>query len=140
MNHSNFQAGLMTEKIKKWKKEYQVKKGSESPSYSKEYSQMVENERIDFANEKQCAILIHILQKRVLSGSDKQIIKKTVENLAIFQKHKDILNFGTMSQNLFKKFRYEELDERKIIFNYGDIGLKYYIIIRGEVDLLIPKI
>lgn len=56
MNHSNFQAGLMTEKIKKWKKEYQVKKGSESPSYSKEYSQMVENERIDFANEKQCAV------------------------------------------------------------------------------------
>lgn len=36
-----------------------------------------------------------------------------------------------MNSSLFKKFKLEEFEEKQIIFNCGDIGIKYYIIING---------
>ena len=37
-----------------------------------------------------------------------------------------------------KKLRYETYLEDEIVFNYGEYGNKFYIIIEGEVGILVP--
>lgn len=32
-----------------------------------------------------------------------------------------------------------QLPKNRVVFNYGDIGMKLYIILEGEVFILVPK-
>lgn len=40
---------------------------------------------------------------------------------------------------LLKKLRYEYGKKNRKIFNYGDMGRKFYIILNGEVSVLVPQ-
>ena len=42
-------------------------------------------------------------------------------------------------RELFKEFRYESHSKGVTLFNFGDVGKKFYLILSGEVYVLVPK-
>jgi len=40
---------------------------------------------------------------------------------------------------LYKELSYEQAQNRQVVFNLGDIGTKFYIILRGKVWILVKK-
>jgi hypothetical protein len=40
---------------------------------------------------------------------------------------------------LFKELSYERMGPRSVVFQYGDLGRKFYIILRGTVWVLVKK-
>lgn len=43
-------------------------------------------------------------------------------------------------QRLYNSMKYEYFDQGEKVFNYGDIGDKFYIILQGKVSVRVPKI
>lgn len=42
-------------------------------------------------------------------------------------------------QQLYKELEYEKMNSRDVVFHLGDIGKKFYIILRGTVWILVRK-
>lgn len=67
--------------------------------------------------------------------------KKNERLMAILQQNTNdnSLNKDIFIQNLAGEFDYTFCPENSALFNYGDIGDKFYVIIKGEVAILIPQ-
>ena len=52
---------------------------------------------------------------------------------------KDLYNLQKILFNLSTGLEYEYFDTNKIIFKHGDITDKYYILLKGEVDIIVPN-
>ena len=64
-------------------------------------------------------------------------MKKAIQGLKLFQREKQLLNVG--SDKIFEELKLVELNKFDILFNYGDFGFTYYIVLKGELMLLQPK-
>ena len=42
-------------------------------------------------------------------------------------------------KEIFKELNHEFFNENRVIFNFGDIGRKVFLILQGKVSILIPK-
>ena len=51
----------------------------------------------------------------------------------------DLFNLKKILLNLSMGLVYEYFDTNKIIFKHGDIPDKYYILLKGEVDIIVPN-
>ena len=51
----------------------------------------------------------------------------------------DIYNLQRILISLSTELFYEYFDSNKIIYRHGDIADKYYILLRGEVDVIVPN-
>lgn len=53
--------------------------------------------------------------------------------------NKDKLNHEQMLKNLALNLRNETFNANKVIYKYGDIADKYYLILDGKVDIIVPN-
>ena len=51
----------------------------------------------------------------------------------------DIYNIQRILLSLSTELQYEYFDSNKVIYKHGDIADKYYILLRGEVDIIVPN-
>lgn len=78
--------------------------------------------------------------KRVYNKLESSFIIKACMGLEIFKDYKEkIMDNVKMQQLLIKEIKLEQYKKRSTIFNFGELGTKYYIILKGEVMLLMPK-
>ena len=64
------------------------------------------------------------------------------KNFAKLSKSKDINDITKLEKilyNLSVKLQYEFIEKNKIVYLHGDYPDKYYIILKGEVDIIIPN-
>ncbi|KAL4466350.1 hypothetical protein ABPG72_001028 [Tetrahymena utriculariae] len=71
---------------------------------------------------------------------DITFLKKAISDLPLFQKNPDLLNKHNITQILLNEFSYEKFKKHEVIFNFGDFGYTYYIVLKGAVYLMIPKL
>ena len=64
-----------------------------------------------------------------------KIFRKLKQSKNIF----DIYNLQKILYSLTNQLNYEYFEKNKIIFKNGDIPDKYYIILKGEVDIIVPN-
>ncbi|KAL4496193.1 hypothetical protein ABPG72_012930 [Tetrahymena utriculariae] len=74
------------------------------------------------------------------SRNEKLFLKKSLQNLNLFQKHKDaVFKNSQTNEKLFESLNYKYYKRNEVIFHVGDDGDTYYIVLRGSVVLLLPK-
>ena len=64
---------------------------------------------------------------------------KMFNKLAQSKEATDINKLETILYNLAVKLEYDYIEKQKIVYRHGDDPDKYYIILKGEVDLIIPN-
>ena len=66
-----------------------------------------------------------------------EIIKRTCEDFHFIEKFKNQVPQHAFD-DLFRVIRYERYINQRTIFNYGDLPRNCYIILKGEVLVLVP--
>lgn len=95
--------------------------------------------------------IINILQSKSKSKENLKILSKFLKKneslMKILQNNssksmnssEEEINMDTIINTLSNQFEYQYLQGNCSLFNYGDIGDKFYFIVKGEVNILIPK-
>ncbi|CAD8180976.1 unnamed protein product [Paramecium octaurelia] len=95
---------------------------------------------IDLGNKDQLNFIIEILQKdqSVRTNQEVDIVRKAFISFKFFQDLEQQMG-QEMVSNLYRQLSYETIKARQVVFNLGDIGRKFYIILSGSVWVLIQK-
>ncbi|KAM3132133.1 hypothetical protein pb186bvf_015728 [Paramecium bursaria] len=83
-------------------------------------------------------VLISILQKQERSKSEIEYLMRVLAQLKFFEEQQQNLTTYLYFQ-LFRHLEYDFRPKESTVFNYGDYGQSFYIILRGSVQVLLPK-
>ena len=84
--------------------------------------------------------MVDILQKRQRSDEESKYLISAVLGYKIFDEAREHIQQNEfIRQTLEKNLNYEFFSQKSEIFRCGEFGNKFYIIISGKVDCLIPK-
>lgn len=85
-------------------------------------------------------MVIEILKKTSESRKNYEMIllEKSLKSVKFLQDLKLQLNNEVLEQ-LYYKLKYEYVPKRRVVFNLGEIGKKFYIILKGSVYILLKK-
>ncbi|CAD8161288.1 unnamed protein product [Paramecium pentaurelia] len=83
-------------------------------------------------------ITIELLLRGELTKTELEFLMKNFGNLKFFEEQKAKLPLYLYTQ-IYKNLNYENVQAYESVFNYGDMGSTYYIILKGEVVVLLPK-
>ncbi|EAR91682.2 cyclic nucleotide-binding domain protein (macronuclear) [Tetrahymena thermophila SB210] len=86
-------------------------------------------------------VFVDIIQKNAFSNIQLKFIKDFVCQFSIFKNNQKL---NEQSQELdvkllLRHLKLEKFDKRQVIFEYGELGQKYYMLLKGKVLLFIPK-
>ena len=84
-------------------------------------------------------IIIYIMNKVKKTPNDILIMKTYLSAMNFFQTIKTSINNEQLLFSLCSFLKIEEKPKNSIIFKYGNIGGKFYIVLKGEVSILILK-
>lgn len=92
-------------------------------------------------DEQSQKLLMIILKKEPEDRSHLEIefLEKKMQKFDFFTKIKDKIP-NEYYLELFKELRFESHQKNSVIFSFGDIGKKIFIILKGSVYVLVPKI
>ncbi|KAL4455851.1 hypothetical protein ABPG74_003261 [Tetrahymena malaccensis] len=109
-----------------------------------EYEQRMQNLELTYImlnDPVQQLVFVDIIQKNAFSNLQLKFIKDFVCQFSIF-KNNQKLNEQSKELDvklLLRHLKLEKFDKRQVIFEYGELGQKYYMLLKGEVLLFIPK-
>ncbi|KAL4484286.1 hypothetical protein ABPG72_006397 [Tetrahymena utriculariae] len=86
-------------------------------------------------------VFVDIFQKNAFSNLQLKFIKDFVCQFSIFKSNQK-LNEQSIELDvklLLRHLKLEKFDKRQVIFEYGELGQKYYMLLKGKVLLFIPK-
>ena len=101
-------------------------------------------EPLNFKNNKQLVNqVIDIFKKKKKNEEEKNMINQYILQLQPFSQV--LSESGTeethkILRHLNHSLKYEYIGENKIICKYGELIEKFYLILRGEVDVIVPKL
>ena len=90
-------------------------------------------------NELNLNIIQYILSKKKRNNNELLIIKEFLSSLKIFDNHTLDVNQDKLLFSLSSFLKMEKRPESSLLFRYGDKGSKFYIVIKGELSVLIVK-
>ncbi|CAD8098682.1 unnamed protein product [Paramecium sonneborni] len=95
---------------------------------------------IDLGNQDQLNYIIEILQKdqSMRSNQEVDMTRKAFISFKFFQDLEQQMG-SEMVSNLYRQLSHEMIKARQVVFNLGDIGKKFYIILSGSVWVLIQR-
>ncbi|CAI2384393.1 unnamed protein product [Moneuplotes crassus] len=102
-------------------------------------SKFILNKVVSIDNIKLEQNLLRILRIPEEERTDEQIykLKKELERFSFFAEYVAKGN-EDLVRKCAKVMKLEEYEANKIVFNYGEIGTKFYLVIKGSVKVLIP--
>ena len=76
--------------------------------------------------------------KYTKTPGDLELLHSAFDRFLFFQDLQSKMGVEAMLP-LYKELTYEKLSARQIVFNLGDLGRKFYIILKGSVYVLVKK-
>ncbi|KAL4456525.1 hypothetical protein ABPG74_000632 [Tetrahymena malaccensis] len=92
---------------------------------------------VDVKQEEDSNMAIYILRKVTRNPMEIQFLKKVIESIPLFQKNPDLSK--NCSNQILMKISHSFYNKNQVIFNYGDHGSVFYLILKGSVYCLIPN-
>ncbi|KAL4505389.1 hypothetical protein ABPG72_002451 [Tetrahymena utriculariae] len=92
---------------------------------------------VDVKQEEDSNMAIYILRKVTRNPLEIQFLKKIIESIPLFQKNPDLSK--NCSNQILMKISHSYYNKNQVIFNYGDHGSVFYLILKGSVYCLIPN-
>ena len=99
-------------------------------------------DRSELLNEEQMQKLLTLILKKdpeVRTSNEIQFLEKKMHNFAFFKQIQQKIP-PEYYLELFKELRFEAHQKNSTVFLFGDIGKKMFIILKGSVFVLVPKI
>ena len=116
-------------------------KGSKN-SLKKDYDYLrtLKKELVSLSNNEDFEVIKEILKKPFKKRSKGELVflKKGFEPLQYFIDLKENIDENSYEE-LFTNLKFESTFKNKFVFKVGDIGTKIYLILRGEVSILMPN-
>ncbi|EAS02812.2 cyclic nucleotide-binding domain protein (macronuclear) [Tetrahymena thermophila SB210] len=100
---------------------------------------IIQSKIIDFRERDVSMIAINILTRPVKTKQEKNFLMKGIQGLQLFQEYKDIFSEDQMNHQLFKEIQLKCFKKNEVIFNIGDHGSTYFIILLGSVFCLLRE-
>ncbi|KAL4505385.1 hypothetical protein ABPG72_002447 [Tetrahymena utriculariae] len=100
--------------------------------------QIFNKKEIDLRNSAEANLAIYILRKQIKNNLEMRFLQQVIQNISIFKQNPGMVSDQLISSNLFKQLKHEFYPRRTVLFNYGDQGDKYYILLKGSVYCLLP--
>ncbi|EAS02811.2 cyclic nucleotide-binding domain protein (macronuclear) [Tetrahymena thermophila SB210] len=102
-------------------------------------NQIFNSQNIDIKDSEHCELVIQILnKKKAKTKQEKQFILNILKCCSIFQKNKNLISDNASSLNITEWFSYQYMPKNTIVFNQGEYGNTYYIVLQGQVFCMIP--
>ncbi|KAL4499141.1 hypothetical protein ABPG72_017043 [Tetrahymena utriculariae] len=95
--------------------------------------------KLDLKDPEISDIAIQILQKNGKIAHEIKFLQKCIEGMPLFQKHQGLFEKANTSYHLFSQIKHIKYSKNHIIFNFGEYGYHYYIVLKGSVSCLIPQ-
>lgn len=83
--------------------------------------------------------ITHILKKRIKTTQDIENLDAHFKDVKFFSDSKSKIDEESFGK-LLKCLQYERIKGHEILFRRGDKGDKFYIILKGSVSVMIPKL
>ncbi|EAR92621.2 cyclic nucleotide-binding domain protein (macronuclear) [Tetrahymena thermophila SB210] len=112
---------------------------SNQKDINQKYNQLLNKEYVDLTNELDSSAVIHILMKQEKNKQEQNFIKNAIQGLQLFKEHKNLLTAQGFGNHLLTQMKVEFHEKNNVIFHYGEYGNKYYILLKGKLDLMMPK-
>ena len=105
-----------------------------------EYLRFLQKVQISLKNEEDFEILKEILIKsqKIRDKNEMAFLKRACEQLQYFQDLKENIDDHSYEECI-TNLKYESLGKNKLLFQLGEQGRKIYLILKGEVTILIPN-
>ncbi|KAL4448757.1 hypothetical protein ABPG74_012846 [Tetrahymena malaccensis] len=100
---------------------------------------IIQSKIIDFRERDVSMVAINILTRPVKTKQEKNFLMKGIQGLRLFQENKDIFQEDQMNHQLFKEIQLKCFKKNEVIFNIGDHGSTYFIILLGSVFCLLRE-
>ncbi|KAM3128137.1 hypothetical protein pb186bvf_019783, partial [Paramecium bursaria] len=112
----------------------------QKPNIAQVVKEALKKTEFDFNDNSDLESIISLLTKETLSRTQIDIdkIRLAFFRFKFFQELEKQMGPEIVT-NLYKQLSYEVAQERQTIFHLGDIGRKFYIILRGSVWVLIKQ-
>ena len=68
-----------------------------------------------------------------------EFLEKMLKNYSFFKDIRDKISLESYHE-LFREFRFESHSKDVVLFNYGETGKKFYVILSGSVYVFVPKV
>ncbi|KAL4510004.1 hypothetical protein ABPG72_010197 [Tetrahymena utriculariae] len=111
-------------------------KKSSSLSKNEFYAKYLKK-NFDFSQDDDLQVIYDIIQKQNTSKSnlDLMILQNTFKNIRLFQELENEIPQKQMF-NLYRELLHYEYQPRQVVFNQGEIGREFYIILKGSVYII----
>ncbi|KAL4466353.1 hypothetical protein ABPG72_001031 [Tetrahymena utriculariae] len=106
--------------------------------FKEHYQKTIDKGQIDFNSKENRDVLVTAIQKKVKSVTEKAFIISAIREIGVFANHPMIFEEESLVTQLFREIKIQRFEMRDTIFNQGDIGDTYYMIIKGQVHCLLP--
>ncbi|KAL4438362.1 hypothetical protein ABPG74_009785 [Tetrahymena malaccensis] len=96
------------------------------------------NKQIDLKSDYDSEIISRLLQLQSKSRKEIQALQKAFGQLKFFMEAQDYLAKKEF-EGLLQEIQYEKFDKYQTVFEFDELGYKYYIILKGSVFVQIPN-
>ncbi|EAS00767.3 cyclic nucleotide-binding domain protein (macronuclear) [Tetrahymena thermophila SB210] len=104
-----------------------------------EFLKALLNLQIDLSNQIHAEIAVNLLKKKIKSQLEMQYLSKCLINLDLFKQNSNILEDQDSLKIIFSEINYVFFPKNSIIFNFGEYGNNYYVLLKGKVYCFIPN-
>ena len=87
-------------------------------------------------------VIVYILSKPLRNQNDVSIVSLYLQTLVVFIniiKSNNSIDINVLLMKMSLQLKCEKKERDTILFNFGDKGSKFYIILKGSVAVMIPK-
>lgn len=98
-------------------------------------------EKVSLLNEEQYQIFIILVFRRdpgLRTEIEVSFLENLMRNYSFFKDLRSKISLESYRE-FFKELRYESHRKGTVLFNFGEIGKKFYLVLKGSVYVLVPK-
>ncbi|KAL4499140.1 hypothetical protein ABPG72_017042 [Tetrahymena utriculariae] len=104
-----------------------------------EFLKALLNLQLDLSNSIHAEIAVNLLKKKIKSQLEMKYLSKCLMNLDLFKQNSNILEDQDSLKIIFSEINYVFFPKNSIIFNFGEYGNNYYVLLKGKVYCFIPN-
>ena len=116
-----------------------IKRQKINSNYYQQPKKTEEKENLMELNDTNLNIIQYILNKKNRTQNELLIIKEFLSSLNLFNNHIQNINKDKLLLSLSSFLKMENMPKNSILFKFGNKGNKFYIVIKGELSVLILR-
>ncbi|KRX09454.1 Cyclic nucleotide-binding protein [Pseudocohnilembus persalinus] len=99
---------------------------------------LLEEKGVDLKYKEHSDLAIYILKRIVKKEVEIKYLQKIIEGIELFKQKPQLLEKQKITKKILNSIQLEFYEKDQTLFEIGDFGNTYYIVLKGNVNVLIP--